>query len=602
MNALCRNFTLGLVLLLGAMPAGAQWQEQSIRLTAGWNAVFLEVQPEPSDADAVFAGLPIESAWMWDRPGQQVEFVDDPQTLVPGRPEWLTYLPEGHPHQAAKNLLEVIGGRALLIQLVAGAPALEWTVRGRPTRPKYEWVADSYNLAGFPLASNSIHTVSTLFASSPAHRGSPVLKLEPSGRWTRMDTANERLVGGRAYWIFTRGPSAFSGPLEVATDQGRNVDFGDAGVEAVVRLGNGTTQPRTYGLSLLPSAAAPDGQARVAGGVRLWHRRFTVDESTGAPRIDWLELSNRLEVVVPPGEGLAVRLEARRAALPPAAAPDALLHQSLLEISDDSGYREHLPVSLRRSAAAAARSPGLQATAATPENPRAGLWVGNVTLDKVSYSAHPSDPFLLRPARSEFDFRIIIHVDAAGQARLLRSVALFQRRQTNENRLVLVTDPAAVSRLGLTGVALRDGQPVARRFTAPAFAFSDPVEMTSDGPFGEGSVRCTVHTGHDDPLSPFKHVYHPDHDNLEETTRQKLGDGVESFAVSRELELRFTAGDPLPGHGTGSPHVPGYGDTRLGGVYSETIAGVHRRAIHVGGIFTLQRVAFVSVLNDGETD
>ena len=36
----------------------AQWRDQTITLQPGWNAVFLEVQPQPRASEAVFASLP----------------------------------------------------------------------------------------------------------------------------------------------------------------------------------------------------------------------------------------------------------------------------------------------------------------------------------------------------------------------------------------------------------------------------------------------------------------------------------------------------------------------------------------------------------------
>jgi len=46
---------------LGAAPVPGQWITQTIDLNPGWNAINLEVQPEPRDCDAVFGGLQIES-------------------------------------------------------------------------------------------------------------------------------------------------------------------------------------------------------------------------------------------------------------------------------------------------------------------------------------------------------------------------------------------------------------------------------------------------------------------------------------------------------------------------------------------------------------
>ena len=58
---------LGVVLLCGAAGGDlhAQWRTQEVPLTAGWNAVFLRVQPEPKACADVFAGLPVEIEYIF---------------------------------------------------------------------------------------------------------------------------------------------------------------------------------------------------------------------------------------------------------------------------------------------------------------------------------------------------------------------------------------------------------------------------------------------------------------------------------------------------------------------------------------------------------
>ena len=55
-------------LIIGVMStcatvARAQWVEQSYQRQPGWNSIYLEVDPEPEQADLLFAGLPIASVW-----------------------------------------------------------------------------------------------------------------------------------------------------------------------------------------------------------------------------------------------------------------------------------------------------------------------------------------------------------------------------------------------------------------------------------------------------------------------------------------------------------------------------------------------------------
>ena len=42
-----------------------------------------------------------------------------------------------------------------------------------------------------------------------------------------------------------------------------------------------------------------------------------------------------------------------------------------------------------------------------------------------------------------------------------------------------------------------------------------------------------------------------------------------------------------------------WGDEEIGGIYTERITGIHREAVHTSGIFRLQRISDVDILNDG---
>jgi len=107
-------------------------------------------------------------------------------------------------------------------------------------------------------------------------------------------------------------------------------------------------------------------------------------------------------------------------------------------------------------------------------------------------------------------------------------------------------------------------------------------------------VSATIDLDYDDPLNPFLHRYHPDHDNLNARYTQQLPPGVESFTIQRQVELTFTADPPdaLP--------LAGWGDTQLGGQYRETITGVHAEPIYIEGAFRLQKVSNISSINDQE--
>ncbi|HAV62760.1 MAG TPA: hypothetical protein DCY13_10380, partial [Verrucomicrobiales bacterium] len=351
---------------------------------------------------------------------------------------------------------------------------------------------------------------------------------------------------------------------------------------------------RSLSLRLLPSANPPAGQPPLAGLIPLEYWRA----DHAAAQFDWLPLPASLSF--PPlaaGAEQLVRLGVRRPDT--SSLPAGAQYQGLLEVTDDLGTRWQVPVSADASATAVAAGPQLNNGSSV--SPRAGLWVGSAVIDAVSQPAHPGDPNLTRPAGGDFTFRLLVHVDAGGNARLLQRAFLVRKPPVmvpdpanpgfniigEPARTVVLTDESFLSPV------IGNGEVVGRRISSAAFGFSQPV-LFSGGPFGAGTLGGTVTVGFDDPLNPFKHVYHPDHDNLDERFEQTLPEGRESFTVSRDITLEFTPTDPL------GLNSPGWGSSEVGGHYRELITGLHRRPIRIAGTFQLIRVAEAAALNDGQ--
>ena len=297
-----------------------------------------------------------------------------------------------------------------------------------------------------------------------------------------------------------------------------------------------------------------------------------------------------------------MRLEVKRTAMTPppenqlaarAVPASPQIYQSILEITEaGNSARAAIPV----------RAEGLQGAGPGAPHARAGLWVGNVEITHVSQPASfdPTNPL---PTAAPFQFRVLVHVDEHGEARLLQKVLQMWKAgaySTNESgirevarpgQFVLVTDDKLIPTFG--GSALRDGEPVARRFSSAAFAFKEPIGMTRQGEFGaEGSeFLCSVVLDYDDALNPFKHRYHPDHDNLDARFTEKEPEGRESFTVTRQVKIQFTSTDP------DNVTLAGWGDTQLGGIYSETIAGLHETPLHLRGTVRLHQASRVPILN-----
>ena len=165
-----------------------------------------------------------------------------------------------------------------------------------------------------------------------------------------------------------------------------------------------------------------------------------------------------------------------------------------------------------------------------------------------------------------------------------------------EGKFVLITDDNLIS--NYTGPGLRDGRHVGRRVSSAVFSFPESLEM--QGSFAAGNTVFATYTiGFDDPLNPFKHKYHPDHNNLDEDYADTV---QEAYDVIRTIKLKFTNADPT----NLNLSIAGWGDKDMGGIYKEEIVGLHKmtdplpQVLYVEGVFRLHKVSSVGKLNGGQ--
>jgi hypothetical protein len=261
-------------LALSLLPAGllAQWTTQTIPLQPGWNAVFLEVQPANADCDALFATVPVESVWAWNRRQSSVQFIQDATQLVPGQPDWLTYLPADQPARATMNLFGLQGARPYLIKLKSGAAATTWTVVGQPIVRTPAWLPDSYNFVGFSIDPNNPPNFQDFFSGSPAQAGQTVYRLNASGQWAAVASPSTTpMRAGEGFWVYSRGASSFSGPLQLTLEQRDGLLYGLVETEETVLIRNNSSGARTYSVQALSSLAPPGTNCRP---IRTCRRRL----------------------------------------------------------------------------------------------------------------------------------------------------------------------------------------------------------------------------------------------------------------------------------------------------------------------------------------
>ncbi|MCG6118527.1 MAG: hypothetical protein MEQ07_10120 [Aquimonas sp.] len=570
-----RRFALLAVLALACVPAVAAEVQQTFQLRPGWNAIHVELEPSEKDITRVFAGLPVASVWRYIPNDGGARFIRDPSEGLDNLEGWFSWFPEPRPEAFLSNLFSISANTSYLVRLEGTAPR-ELSVRGRPKLLPTRWQPNSFTLTGLPVSATAAPTFAEYFSVSPAHVGQPIYRLDASGQWQRVTSpATTRVEPGVAYWIHTRGNSRYQGRLGVVLDQSESLEYSAGRDEIRVVLRN---------LSGLPGSI----QVRRIAGDGLPLTYLNEDPETG--ETGWPDLQQSLVLDVQPGAEAFLTLGLRRSQF------TADRMDEVLEISDEHGQRIWLgaggnttqPLDLLRQA----KGPKAAAVG------YAGLWVGEVEVNAVSEAQRAgTDP---RPVVRPFEQRVLIHVDSAGQARLLKDVIQMWQDGTarpssidpnfNEvdipGRHVLVTNPALI---GLyTGPVNRDGTPVGLRFSTVAYDFAGN-EVELDGVFAPGGeVNGTVVVGSNLPTNPFLHRYHPDHDNLD---AQFLNPVAEAYQVVRNLRFEFAAEDPL------GRNPPGWGDSIVGGTFSESITGLHKNPIFSAGQFRLRRVSAVPVLN-----
>ena len=560
-----------------AVSAHAAWDMQTITLNPGWNAIHLYVQPEENFCDVVFADVPVDSVWYWNEEFTPVQFLSDPGELLPEEPGWLTYFSDRSRQGFLTDLFAVHAGKSYLIDL-AGSQTVTFQIHGKTALRKHVWVADSFNLVGADVHPETPPTVKAYFDGDAATAGQPVYRLGANGKWVEIiDPGQKPLRRGEAYWVYCEGPSAFAGLLAVEAETRGGLDFAELLREQRLTLKNITSEPRKISVRMLPSVppagGTKSGGEGVSGEVPLSVLRLLIWEPFDAP----------MSFTMAPDSEQDILLAVRRGdmAATQSASPQ---YASILEVSDDAGSLYHVPVLAQKAISST------------------GLWVGDVALYKVTETgntANPNTPYL---AASTFKFRVMIHVDENNEAKLLSQVILMQADaiaksddidftqflDTDAVRYVLVTDSSLIPQF--SGIRLVDDRIVGRRLSTPVFGFTTPQPM--DGKITT-TLTATVVMDYDDPLNPFVHRYHPDHNNMDERFKTLLPEGYESFTFTRTLTLEFTSANPS------GPNPPGWGHDIVGGTYREKITGVHRRIIRVEGTFQLQKVSSVGVLNDG---
>ena len=563
-------FAAGLLVVLCSVGVvRGQWMSETFALSNGWNAIYLRGTPWPADLDTQFAGLPIQAVHRSYLHYDTAQFSGSVGDLATRGTEWVVWYPPDSRNRVLTTLWNLGGNNAYLVQCSSDCT---WTVKGMPVIPWRIWLPNNWNFVGLPVTDSRAVTFTEFFQNatnidvSPDPSGGKVYRVLPSGEQEDITsrTALTAVSPREGYWVMTQGLSAFIGTVFAHATLGSLRYPPNTSISSFT-IRNEYIGPQQVSVTLVTSEEPPPGAPDRVGDVPLMHFDYGADGGSNgwAPLIPGTPLTKTLAS----NQQWAVALAVNRSAMSPPPAPNATW-QSILEIRDEGGTLIRVPVVAEYGGADSYN-------ALWP----AGLWVGEVTLNKVTQLADGSvSP--AQPTAGELAFRLIVHVGTDGQTRLLQQTVLEWAQSVNAG----ITN--SFYRLHVSDRGL---VPSAENSRVSSVGFPYALNVLLEGDL-LGELAGTYVVGYDDPSHPFKHIYHPNHDNRN-VGGEMLPEGVESYTVHNEVRLVTDTLQPY------SPSATLWNpEEELTGRYFQTMNGLRKQPIEVEGRFTLRRVSRTGVL------
>ena len=327
--ALSLLFSAG-VRLHGQISTGlGPYRTQTIELVAGWNAVYLEVEPTTSEPADLFAGTPIEIVAAYFRPVTAMQFIDSPNELLADRKGWSVWYAPERDDALLSDLYAIQAHQAYLVYTET---PYTWSFEGAAYFGHAQWHPNAYSLVGFPIDAAETPTVQNFFAGVDAHAALKIYRMV-NGRWNLITaTASTLMEPGKAYWVYSEGASAYAGPLAVqfrAESVGGLVYTINSGAQELT-LFNDSPYPQQLNLSLIAGAT---GQIPLAYAVPELNGDNGAIATSSVPFADTLTIS-----ALEPGESVAIQLEVIQSQI-----TQSLMGTTLVIVSD-AGPRIEVPI------------------------------------------------------------------------------------------------------------------------------------------------------------------------------------------------------------------------------------------------------------------
>ena len=548
-----------------ATTAWAACVEETMTLTKGWNAIYLESTPTNAACADFFAGAPVArvAAYYSDAYSSTRQIADDGTEIAQKPISYHVWVPGD---ETASTMDTLVGGRVYLIYATEA-----WTTPkpflGVPSAPQQTWRATSgetgfMNLVGVSADTDTLVAAKAYFGEGPFGTASGVA-YQIGGTNSAAPTflpmtfgSTSKLHGGTAYALTAAKDGDWPGVIGV---QGDSVYF-DAGVNyATITVRNYGTTNHTFRFTM-ESSASGETPPPIS-------RRLPRVDAISEPGYTNVEENVAWEVSLAKDEVVEQIFKLDRSQLVAGTEYGAIL---VIEDLGASKMRVRLPIYVAPVSASAVAYP-------------TGLWVGEIALTKVTMIDDTNS--IPVTAGGTLKMSVMMHVDKNGTCRLLQRVAVG-------------IDTNGTARLfrELADVPAEIEDP--KRFSTVMMSVDTPVVAAADGSaFGDDTAFTwtVAPTARD---NPFRHAWHPDHDGkkADYSGPAPLGDDFanyrdpikpELWSISNRLDFSWhELGDrDLP------KHFPYNADETTSGVVTWEVTGLTaKRPIKSKGTFTLRRV------------
>lgn len=314
-----------MILGSGPLAASEPLREQSVVLTKGWNAVFLEVDPVENSPTTLFADVPVDIVARYFRLVTPVQFISDPADEPWKTKGWGVWYAPDREDAFLTSLHAIQGNQCYLIH---AKEATTWQVTGVVRYRRTSWKTDSFNLFGACVDPSGPPTFGQFYSGTEGKIGTRIYRLT-EGKWAKINNPQSTTMRpGEACWVFCSGQTDYQGPLNVTVAGGDGLDFGTKGTRQEIAIRNALPVPATLSVTTV----APSG-----GGTELPLNQVVRDLSLAETR--YPAVASLLAVpTLAAGTETQITFQLRRERM------SAAEQSTLLRITSDSGAVVWLPV------------------------------------------------------------------------------------------------------------------------------------------------------------------------------------------------------------------------------------------------------------------